>query len=124
MKLTATIVFQKNWQAINKICETCNGTGYENELSCSHCGDGISKEKGAGKQYKYIINEGSSRSSKTYSLIDCFDFYCRSNTGKRLTVWRNTKTDCVKTVLNDILKHLKKTGRFYNSIIHNKTNQI
>lgn len=94
MELEATIVFEKNWEAI-------------------HSGD-----------YKYIINEGSSRSSKTYSLIDCYDLYARQNRDKRLTVWRDTKTDCVKTILNDTLKHLKRTNRYFKNLIHNKTNQI
>lgn len=100
MQINATIVFQKNWEAIHDVDE-----------------DGKRK-------YKYIINEGSSRSSKTYSLIDCYDIYCRQNKDKRLTVWRDTKTDCVKTILNDTLKHLKKTNRYFNGITHNKTNQI
>lgn len=100
MQIDATIVFQKNWEAIHAVNE-----------------DGE-------RLYKYIINEGSSRSSKTYSLIDCYDLYCRRYKDKRLTVWRDTKTDCVKTILNDTLKHLKKTGRYFKGLTHNKTNQI
>jgi phage terminase large subunit len=100
MNVTATIVFQKNWEAIHAVDE--NGH----------------------RLYRYIINEGSSRSSKTVSLIDCYDIYGRSNTNKRMTAWRDTKTDCRKTVLNDAMKHLKKTGRYGVNQVFNKTESI
>lgn len=98
--MKATIVFQKNWDAINAL------------------------NKDGTRKYRYIINEGSSRSSKTVSLIDCFDIYARSNENKRLTVWRDTKTDCKKTVLTDALKHLKKTSRYKSGQDFNKTESI
>lgn len=98
--MKATIVFQQNWQAIHAIDDSGN------------------------RKYRYIINEGSSRSSKTVSLIDCYDLYGRSELDKRMTVWRDTKTDCKKTVLNDALKHLKKTSRYKNRQDFNKTESI
>lgn len=98
--MKATIVFEKNWNAI-------------------HATDEIGRRK-----IRYIINEGSSRSSKTISLIDCYDLYARANANKRLTVWRDTKTDCKKTVLNDVLKHLKKTDRYKVDQDFNKTESI
>lgn len=88
LNLKVTPVFDRNWKAIHAV----NADGK--------------------RKYRYIVNRGSSRSSKTYSLIDCCDLYGRSNTNKRITVWRDTKTDCVKTVLNDVIKHLKSTGRW------------
>lgn len=98
--MKATIVFQKNWEAIHATDE--NGK----------------------RLYKYIINEGSSRSSKTYSLIDCYDLYARENANKRMTVWRDTKTDCKKTVLVDTLKHHKTTARYKIGYEFNKTESI
>ncbi|MGB0896893.1 MAG: phage terminase large subunit [Flavobacteriaceae bacterium] len=95
-----TPVFVVNWLAINK------------------------KNPDGSRKYKYIINTGSSRSSKTYSLIDCYDRYARANKDKRLTAWRDTKTDCKKTVLNDTLKHHKKTSRYQNGYFFNKTESI
>lgn len=95
-----TIVFQKNWEAINAVDESGK------------------------RKYRYIINEGSSRSSKTYSLIDCYDLYCRQNKDKRLTAWRDTKTDARKTILNDTLKRLKSTGRYKLDQGFNKTESI
>lgn len=98
--MNATIVFEKNWNAIHALDESGQ------------------------RKYRYIINEGSSRSSKTVSLIDCFDLYAKANENKRLTVWRDTKTDCKKTVLTDALKHLKKTGRYKVNQDFNKTESI
>lgn len=100
MKIKGTIVFQQNWDAIHAVDE--NGE----------------------RKYKYIINEGSSRSSKTVSLMDCYDLYARSNENKRLTAWRDTKTDCKKTVLVDILKRHKSTGRYLQGYNFNKTESI
>lgn len=74
-------------------------------------------------RYKYIVNEGSSRSSKTISLIDCINIYALHKENKRCTIWRDTKTDCRKTILVDMLKHLKRTGRFFN-LKFNKSESI
>lgn len=64
------------------------------------------------RKYKYIILKGSSRSSKTWSIIDALDLYARRHRNKRLTVWRDTKVDCVDTVFNDIERRLLGTGRW------------
>lgn len=98
--IQATIVFQKNWEAMHSTNE-----------------DGE-------QMYRYIINRGSSRSSKTISLIDCHDLYARANSNKRITIWRDTKTDCKKTVLVDMLKHLKRTNRYKVGQEFNKTESI
>lgn len=98
--MKATIVFAKIWEAVHAVNE-----------------DGSRK-------YKYIKLPGSSRSSKTYSCIDVFHLYARSNRNKRLTVWRDTKTDCKKTVLNDTLKHLRITDRWNEIRSYNKTESI
>ena len=97
--LDVTIVFEKNWNAIHE------------------------KDENGERKYKYIINKGSSRSSKTYSLIDCYDLYARSNSNKRLTAWRATKKDCKDTVMNDFLKRLKETER-YSKDWFNKTESV
>lgn len=85
-----TEVFADNWEAIHALDE--NGK----------------------RRYRYIINEGSSRSSKTFSLIDCYDTYARQNLNKRLTLWRDTKTDAVTTVFADLERRLKETNRWLN----------
>lgn len=88
IEINATIVFHKNWSAINEL--TADGA----------------------RRWRYIINTGSSRSSKTYSLIDCYDLYARSQRNKRLTVWRDTKKSCKDTVLVDAKKRFAETGRY------------
>lgn len=117
MKIKATVVFEKNWSAIHDMAYHENGEPLlvYNEQK----GEMVHQRK-----YKYIINEGSSRSSKTYSLIDCFDLYGRSNDNKRMTVWRDTKTDCKKTILNDALKIFRTTGRMNVGMKMNKTESI
>ncbi len=100
MNFQATIVYQKTWEAIN--ARNPDGT----------------------RKYRYILHKGSSRSSKTVSIIDIYDTYARSHEGKRLTAWRDTKTDCKKTVLNDALKRFKSTGRYKVAQDFNKTESI
>lgn len=75
-------------------------------------------------RWRYIKHKGSSRSSKTISLIDAMDLTGRRKRNKRLTVWRDTKTDCKKTVLNDVLKRLKGTRRWMRKMDFNKTESI
>ncbi len=98
--LQVTTVWQRNWEAIN------------------------ARNPDGSRRYKYIVNIGSSRSSKTISLIDLADLYCVQNGNKRFTVWRDTKTDCKKTVLNDTLKRHKATGRYKKYYDFNKTESI
>lgn len=98
--MKATIVFEKNWNAINE------------------------KNIDGSNKYRYIINCGSSRSSKTVSLIQVYDILGRSTKSKRLTVWRDTKTDCKKTVLNDFLKYLKRENVYKVNQDFNKTESI
>lgn len=158
MKIKGTIVFQKNWNAINLKCyfvKVKQGSTFEfykiskktgdYVLVCEHvvnlsnyrldeykemsylCDINNLKEFGSEliyNRYKYILNSGSSRSSKTISLIDCYDLYARSNENKRLTAWRDTKTDCKKTVLNDAIKHFRRTERYGFNQIFNKTESI
>ena len=97
MHLTTTTVWQRNWDAINAL--TAEGK----------------------RRYKYIINKGSSRSSKTRSLIDCCDLYARSNDSKRITIWRETKVSCVDTILNDMQRAYRETARQNLGYTFNKT---
>lgn len=77
-EIQATVVFEKNWQAIH--ATNPDGT----------------------RKYRYIIDEGSSRSSKTRSLIQIFYLLCHQGKSKRYSVWRDTKKDCRDTVGNDV----------------------
>jgi hypothetical protein len=54
------------------------------------------------RKYKYIILEGSSRSSKTQSTIQIVHQQCSTNLNYRVSVWRDTKSDCVATIGFDV----------------------
>lgn len=97
-ELKLTPVFEWNWDAIHAIDPD---TGQ--------------------RKYRYIVNTGSSRSSKTTTLIDIADIYARKNKNKRITVWRKTKANCKQTVGDDMIKHHQATGRYENRYTHNKT---
>lgn len=86
--LDTTIVFQKLWAALNE------------------------KKDDGSPRWKRIILKGSSRSSKTFSIIDCLDLYARIHKRKRITVWRDSKVDCVDTVFHDVEKRLSMTNRW------------
>ena len=90
MKIQATPVFQNNWNALQS------------------------------QKYKYIINSGSSRSSKTFSIIQLFWLLAWTKERTKLAVFRNTKKDCKDTVLQDMLKYYP-TLENWDSIKYNKT---
>lgn len=100
IQLPITPVFEKNWNAINERDETGK------------------------RKYRYIVNKGSSRSSKTYSLIDVVDVYARMFKRKRITVWRDTKINCKRTVLHDMLEHHRSTYRYERGYKHNQTESV
>ena len=93
MKINATPVFEKNWNALNS------------------------------KKYKYIINSGSSRSSKTFSILQIFWILAWTNPRTKLAVFRNTKKDCKDTILQDMLKYYPTLDN-YESVRFNKTESI
>lgn len=90
MKIKGTPVFQKNWSALNS------------------------------GQYKYIINSGSSRSSKTFSILQIFWILAWTKERTKLAVFRNTKKDCKDTILQDMLKYYPTLDN-WDSIKYNKT---
>lgn len=90
MSIKSTIVFQNNWNALNS------------------------------NQYKYIINSGSSRSSKTFSIIQIFWLLAWTKDRTKLAVFRNTKKDCKDTILQDMLKYYP-TLEGWDAVKYNKT---
>lgn len=97
--LKATVVFEQIWDAIH------------------------AKTEDGKRKYKYIINTGSSRSSKTYSILQAHYLYAFSNPGKRISIWRETKQDTKNTVLVDFKKAFN-TFPYYDKVIFNKTESI
>lgn len=92
--MTATIVFEQIWNAIYEVNE-----------------DGSRK-------WRYIVLEGSSRSSKTRSLLQAFYLYCKKNNRKRCSVWRDTAKDCRDTVGNDMEKVYPEMENYHSVNFH------
>lgn len=91
--MKATVIFEKNWDAVNN------------------------------EDVRYIVNIGSSRSSKTYSIIQLFYLYACQRPNTKLSVFRDTKKICKDTILED----MKKIYPFlpnYNNVVFNITESI
>ncbi len=72
---------------------------------------------------RFIINEGGSRSSKTYSLCQLMIIYCLQNNNKVVSVIRKTFPALRATVLRDFIEILKEIG-LYKQDSHNKSEHI
>jgi PBSX family phage terminase large subunit len=90
MKIQATEVFSKNWNALQS------------------------------QKYKYIVNSGSSRSSKTFSILQIFWILAWTKERTKLSVFRNTKKDCKDTILQDMLKYYPTLDN-WDDVKYNKT---
>jgi len=93
MDLKSTIVFEKNYDAL-----------YNNEA-------------------RFIINEGGSRSSKTYSLCQLIMVYCLQNPQKVVSIIRKTFPALRATAMRDFLEVLKEAG-IYDKTSHNMSEHI
>jgi phage terminase large subunit len=72
---------------------------------------------------RFIVNEGGSRSSKTYSLCQLMIIYCLQNNNKVVSVIRKTFPALRATVLRDFMEILKDIG-LYKQENHNKSEHI
>jgi len=97
--MQATIVFEKNWNAIHALDENGN------------------------RRYRYIINTGSSRSSKTYSILQTHYLTALTKSNSRVSIWRETKQDVKNTVLADLRKAIVSFPE-KDTVIFNKTESI
>ena len=93
MEIKSTVIFEKNYEALND--------------------PGI----------RFVINEGGSRSSKTYSLCQLVIIYCLQNNNKVVSVIRKTFPALRATVLRDFIEILKELG-IYSLEDHNKSEHI
>lgn len=105
VEIPVTIVFDKTHQAINQ---------WEPDP------DNPGKTR---RKYKYIIEEGSSRSSKTRSIIQICHKYGLQNANKRMSVWRDTKKDCKDTVGKDV-EQVFPTLPLWQLMNFNKTDSV
>lgn len=93
MDLKSTIVFERNYDAL-----------YNGEA-------------------RFIINEGGSRSSKTYSLCQLIMVYCLQNPNKVVSIIRKTFPALRATAMRDFLEVLKEAG-IYDKASHNMSEHI
>jgi len=93
MEIKSTVIFEKNYEALND--------------------QGI----------RFVINEGGSRSSKTYSLCQLVIIYCLQNNNKVVSIIRKTFPALRATVLRDFIEILKELN-IYSVEDHNKSEHI
>lgn len=74
-------------------------------------------------KFRYIINSGSSRSSKTHSLAQLIYLYAVQNPNKKISVFRDTKQICKQTVFED-MKKIYPDMPMYKTIELNVTESI
>ena len=123
MKLKATKIFEWNFEQLNKFkvvendtilfegnYQTCKGYCVENFYST----DQIMSDK------RFILNQGSSRSSKTYSLCQALILFAMQNPDMVISVVRKTFPSLRATIMRDFFG-LMKEYNLYNSKYHNKT---
>lgn len=92
MEIKATIVFEKNWNALS------NGV-------------------------RFVVNQGGSRSSKTYSLCQVIILWCLQNERKVVSVVRKTFPALRASVMRDFFEVLQDM-ELYNKEQHNKSEHI
>jgi phage terminase large subunit len=93
MQIKGTIVFEKNWNALSK------------------------------KEVRFVVNQGGSRSSKTYSLCQCVILYCLQNANEVVSIVRKTFPALRATVMRDFFEVLKEMD-LYDKSNHNKSEHI
>jgi phage terminase large subunit len=70
---------------------------------------------------RFIVNQGGSRSSKTYSLCQLFIAHCLTEPKQRVSIVRKTFPALRNTVMVDFLEVLNELG-IYSKAAHNMTN--
>lgn len=70
---------------------------------------------------RFIVNQGGSRSSKTYSLCQLFILHCLQEPKQRVSVVRKTLPALRNTVMVDFFEVMQDLG-IYSQQAHNKTN--
>ena len=74
------------------------------------------------KNYRFIINQGGSRSSKTFSIIQLLIFKCLTTPKTKVSVIRKSFPSLRRTVLKDFIEIISEMN-IYDVRQHNKTEQ-
>ncbi len=93
MEIKATNIFQRNYQALSN------------------------------SSVRFIINQGGSRSSKTYSLCQLIIVYCLQNPNKVVSIVRKTFPALRATVMRDFFEIMKDLN-IYEKTSHNMSENI
>lgn len=72
---------------------------------------------------RFVVNQGSTRSSKTYSLCQMVIIYCLNNPGKIASIVRKSFPSLRSTVMRDMIDILSEL-KLYKESQHNKTENI
>lgn len=72
------------------------------------------------KKYRLIVSYGSSRSSKTYSIMQLFALILLSRKSFKITVWRDTRVNAIATVLEDFKDVISSDMFLYGQFTYNK----
>ncbi len=72
---------------------------------------------------RFIINQGGSRSSKTYSIVQLLIYLCLTNPNLQVSIVRKSFPSLRGSVLKDFLEIMTNLG-IYDENLHNKTSQI
>jgi phage terminase large subunit len=71
-------------------------------------------------KHKIVINQGGTRSGKTYSILQLILLYCFQHKGHIVDIVRKTQAELWSTALLDWIEILQSTG-VYNEKYHHKT---
>ena len=69
------------------------------------------------KSIRFIVNQGSTRSSKTYSLCQLVIIYCLQNKGKIVSIVRKSFPSLRSTVMRDMIDILTEYGLYRKTTI-------
>jgi phage terminase large subunit len=124
MNLKATKIFEWNYTQLNKfkVVDEDDNTKYEgNYQSCKDfCNENFYSIDSIMSDKRFILNQGSSRSSKTYSLCQTLILFAMENPDMVISVVRKTFPSLRATIMRDFFG-LMKEYNLYNSKYHNKT---
>lgn len=81
---------------------------YKSELSYAYCKD---EDFGSFPRYKYIFHEGTSRSSKSWSIEEWSLRECEQKPNLHINIWRDTREALTGTIWLDFRKLIPLSGR-------------